>query len=133
MAQLMAGRLAEQMENVDLLVPVPLTAHRRRIRGHNQSEGLSSHLARIFGLRNAPGVLKRRGRSVPQARSESASERFRNVAGVFVVAQDNSIEHRNVALIDDVTTTGATLASCAEALRSAGAMSVVGLAFARED
>jgi ComF family protein len=133
MAQLMAGRMAEQLENVDLIVPVPLTAHRRRIRGHNQAEGLSSHLARIFGLEHDPGVLRRRGRSVPQARSASASERYRNVTGAFAVARDTSARHRRVALIDDVTTTGATLVSCAEALRSAGAASVVGLAFAHED
>jgi ComF family protein len=114
-------------------VPVPLTAHRRRIRGHNQAEGLSSHLARILGLEDAPGALKRRGRSAPQARSASASERHRNVAGVFVGTRDTSAKRRKVALIDDVTTTGATLVSCAEALRSAGAASVVGLAFAHED
>jgi ComF family protein len=133
MAELMAGQVVDPMRHVDLIVPVPLTSHRRRIRGHNQAEGLSSHLARIFGLEHAPGVLARRGRSVPQARSASASERHRNVAGAFVAAQDISIEHRNVALIDDVTTTGATLVSCAEALRAVGFASVVGLAFAHED
>jgi len=104
-----------------------------RNRGHNQAAALSMQLARSLELDHVPRALGRRGHAPPQARSANADERRRNVAGSFIVLQPDRVTGRRLALVDDVTTTGSTFGACAVALRAAGAASVWGLAFARED
>jgi ComF family protein len=130
MASLLAGAAAQA--RFDLVVPVPLSGLRKRTRGYNQAELLARALAGDLGVPAQPSALVRRRHTAPQARSADAEARHRNVAGAFV-CRDESLAGRRVLLIDDVTTTGATLAACAEALRTAGAASVWALAFARED
>jgi ComF family protein len=116
----------------DVIVPVPLSGWRRRTRGYNQSEALARALARELGLPLAPRALSRRKHAPPQARSATAEERRRNVEGAFA-ARAEPVAGRRVLLLDDVTTTGATLRACAAALKEAGARSVYAVAFARED
>lgn len=136
LAEPMAALLAEVVWReglaADVLVPVPLSGLRRRTRGFNQAESLAKALGRELDLPVKPKVLARPRHAPPQARSADASARQRNVAGAFVV-RDAEIAGARVLLVDDVTTTGATIAACAAALRAAGVESVSGLAFARED
>ena len=117
---------------INLVVPVPLAGLRRRTRGYNQAESLARVLGRDLELRVEPRALRRTRGAPPQARSAGAEARHRNVAGAFT-ARPELAEGARVLLIDDVTTTGATFAACATALREAGAASVCCLAFARED
>jgi ComF family protein len=133
MAELLSGCDWLHELSIDAIVPVPLAPARRRTRGHNQAEALSSHLAHSLAIEHLPRGLERPRSAPPQARSANADERQRNVAGAYVVRLPDAIERRRIAVVDDVTTTGATLASCAVALKSAGAAYVLGLAFARED
>jgi ComF family protein len=116
----------------DLIVPVPLTGRRRRERGFNQAALLGRELSRAVGL-PVSEALSRRSSPRHQAESASAEERWRNVEGAFVVSRPDSIRGRRLLLIDDITTTGATLDACARALREAGAAQVCGLTLARED
>jgi ComF family protein len=132
LAALMAPAARDDRLGADLIVPVPLSGLRRRLRGYNQSEALASALGRELGLPVLPGALRRRRHGAPQARSASAEERRRNVAGAFQ-ARGEELAGRRVLLVDDVTTTGATLGACAAALREGGAARVWALAFARED
>ncbi|MGH9772609.1 MAG: ComF family protein [Candidatus Acidiferrales bacterium] len=119
-----------------LLVPVPLHADRQRERGFNQAELLA------HGLRAA---LNRSGNQPPQVEGRclrralptrpqsglSPRARFENVRGVFVVNRPETVRGRAVILIDDVMTTGATISSCARALKEAGASQVLALTLAR--
>ncbi|HLF79523.1 MAG TPA: ComF family protein [Dehalococcoidia bacterium] len=116
----------------DVVVPVPVTGLRRRTRGYNQAGLLAAELARALDL-PATEALRRRGFAGQQARSASAEERRRNVAGVFAVAKPEAIEDRRVLLVDDIATTCATLDACAQRLLDAGARDVVALTLARED
>ena len=99
-------------------------------RGYNQSLLLAEGLARLSGLPLAEGILFRRKYVQPQARTLSAIERRRNVEQAF--ASRPLGKQLKVLLIDDVSTSGATLDACAHALKSAGAGGVWGLVFARE-
>jgi ComF family protein len=130
MASLLAD--AAKWTPVDLIVPVPLSGLRKRTRGYNQAELLARSLAAELGVPAQPRSLVRKQHTPPQARSADAESRRRNVAGAFA-CREASLAGRRVLLVDDVTTTGATLGACATALKLAGATSVHALAFARED
>ena len=103
--------------NIDAIVPVPLHYKRERERGFNQSELIAKHLAKRLGVRLDTSLLARIKNTKQQAELTVAGRR-RNVKDAFCA--DESANGLNVLLIDDVRTTGATLISCAEALRRFG-------------
>lgn len=110
------------------LVPVPLHRSRRRRRGFNQATLLAAALATRTGLPVAD-CLVRQGRGTTQV-GRGRAERAQAIEGAVAVRPDTEVpEH--VVLIDDVVTTGATLAACATALRAAGARSVRATTYAR--
>lgn len=113
----------------DLIAPVPLSQQRLRERGYNQADLLARPLAEWAGVPYAPRALTRSRHTLSQV-GLSAAERRQNVAGAFV-ADRRQVAGRQVVIVDDVCTTGATLAACAEALQDAGAAGVWGLTLAR--
>ena len=115
----------------EVLVPVPLHRKRWRERGYNQSSLLARELGKLIGLPVVDDCLVRQQYAPPQARTASVSERKSNVAGAFA-CRDGRLGGKQVLLIDDVSTSGATLDACAGALKSAGAASVWGLVLATE-
>ncbi|MDQ3720899.1 MAG: hypothetical protein M3350_09005 [Actinomycetota bacterium] len=110
------------------LVPVPLSTARRRERGYNQAERLAVALGRRTAL-PVEAVLRRRGRAGRQL-GRSRRERLTIPAETVQVAGSHGAPRRAV-LVDDVITTGGTLAVCAHALRRAGAVEVAAVAYAR--
>jgi len=113
-----------------VVVPVPLHAMRLADRGFNQSALLARRLARHIG---APlhVLAVARVRDTPRQVGLDRAERLANVAGAFVIAKPAAVRGRDVILVDDVCTTGATLRAVSSALREAGATSVVGAVVAR--
>ena len=128
LAQLMAEYLQDNPLPCDVLVPVPLHHRRIRERGYNQSSLLARELGRLVSLPVVEDSLIRKVNTPPQTRM-SAEERKKNVSEAF--SCDGRLRDKAVLLIDDVATTGATLESCAIALKEAGAVSVWGLVLAR--
>ncbi|MFZ0558661.1 MAG: ComF family protein [Methylovirgula sp.] len=128
----MARAGQEILAEADLLVPVPL--HRRRLiwRRFNQANALALSVARACGKKVDPFVLTRVKPTAPQV-GLSRAQRATNVQGAFAVPEEArlSVEGRAVVLVDDVTTTGATLNAAARALLRAGAQRVDVLVFAR--
>ena len=113
MADLMAGALMSA-PRPDALVPVPLHARRIRQRGYDQA----LELARPLALPLRADLLQRIRATAAQSELD-AGQRQRNLARAFAVA-DQAALPAHVALVDDVMTTGATLAAAAHALRTAG-------------
>ncbi|ALM09954.1 MAG TPA: hypothetical protein DEB30_02820 [Candidatus Peribacter riflensis] len=111
-----------------VLCPVPLHWARRFQRGFNQSELLARVVARERGLTVLP-LLKRRRWTGSQMK-RTREERLTGVQGAFCCTTDHPPAH--VVLIDDLSTTGATLESCARALREAGVFSVEGWVVAHD-
>ncbi len=112
-----------------LLLPVPLHKRRQRWRGFNQAEIIARPLAEYFGLDLSLELLVRRRYTRPQAKLEPAQRR-QSIKNSFVCRRQN-LAGKVILLIDDVATTGATLAECARILKSAGAKKVCGLVVAR--
>ena len=116
---------------VDVLVPVPIHRKRRRERGFNQSSLIGFELSRRNGMPVVEDCLIRSINTPPQVRTTSASERRKNIADAFICANEK-LKGRQVILIDDVSTSGATLNTCAGVLKASGAASVWGLTLALE-
>jgi competence protein ComFC len=114
---------------IDLVIPVPLTPKRKQNRGYNQSTLLGWPLALVFRLPFKPAALKRQRETKPQV-GLNAHDRFTNIENAFVAAPQ-MVKNKNVLVIDDVTTTGATMGACADALLKAGAACVYGLTLAK--
>jgi ComF family protein len=115
------------------IVSIPLARGRRIERGYDQAALLADHLARAAGAsrRRLPAALRRVRETPPQV-GRTRAERARNVAGAFE-ASGGALAGRDVLLVDDVVTTGATADAAAAALRRAGARSVVVVALARAE
>ena len=115
-----------------VLVPVPL--HRRRLwrRGYNQSAELARMLSRALDLDFAPDLVTRR-RHTRQQVGLSGAERRKNVEGAFSVNPQAVARHlgRRLVLVDDVLTTGATVAALARTLKRAGFDHIDVISFAR--
>lgn len=135
LARPMASWLSQALprdERIDLVVPVPMHWTRLYQRGFNQAALLTAELARRTGFTHAPRALRRPRRSVPQARLTGAQRR-RNARNAFAARRPEQIAGKSILLVDDVFTTGATLAACARELKRAGARRVVVLTLARVD
>jgi ComF family protein len=131
MASLMQ-HLIKDFEEISYVLPVPLHWRRLLRRRYNQSALLAYYLARGAQLPYAPLFLKRH-RATPTQGGRSAQERRDNMKNAFSTTKkgDSALSGKNILLVDDVWTTGATLASCAKNLRKAGAARVYTLTFAR--
>ena len=119
------------LESSDLIVPVPL--HRTRLwrRRYNQAAELARALARRTGLALDTAALIRSRSTPSQGTMVSARARRRNVLGAFQVPERSRVAGRNVLIVDDVLTTGATAEAVSRALKRAGAGKVQILALAR--
>lgn len=116
-----------------LLVPIPLHPSRRRARGYNQSELLAEELMRLDNgvmFEYAPRVLARQKKTKPQAHKEKRSARRENLRDAFVCPDPLRIRGCAVVLIDDITTTGATLAEAKRALATGKPRTVLAFAIA---
>ena len=115
-----------------VVAPVPLHWLRLLTRRYNQAALLSAHIARDAGLTHCPDLLQRR-RNTRSQEGRDRPGRFRNVSDAFRIHPRHAarIRDRPVLLVDDVMTSGATLAAGADACRAAGAASVSVLVLAR--
>ena len=118
------------VEAYESVVPVPLHRVHYRTRGFNQATLLAEELRDVFPNAERSEHLRRIRPTLTQSRIKDPATRKENVTGAFAVDADASFEGGRVLLIDDVVTTGATVADCARALRRAGATEVDVLAAA---
>jgi len=131
LGEYMAGYYSQNKLAGDYLVPVPLHAKRFRERGYNQSELLAQQLSLLTGVPVLDNAVTRVIDNKPQARTSSIEERRRNVENIFECG-NRSVDGKEVVIIDDVCTSGATLEACAKTLIKAGAKRTYGFTLARE-
>jgi ComF family protein len=131
LAELIASNLAElpHLEEIDLLCPVPLHDRKQAARGFNQAALLAGEIAGRLQKSMEPEALLQVRKTCDQIGLD-LEERFANVSGVFAVPSRVDIRGLNILLVDDVTTSGATLNEAARAIKAAGAASVAAVTVA---
>ncbi|MCA9915023.1 MAG: ComF family protein, partial [Anaerolineae bacterium] len=120
-----AALLTDLQWPVDMIVPVPLHARRLRERGYNQAEQIAIHAAQAAGI-PCVAAASQRVRFTETQVGLNRHERLQNVTESF--ASDASlVQGKTILIVDDVKTTGATLAACAQPMLNAGAKSIYAL------
>ncbi len=119
--------------DIEMFVPVPLHWLRRLARGYNQSLLIAKQLKRqgvkIKGVKINDDLVRIR-RTRQQASYTTFPQRIKNVAGAFAVREGHPFTGKNICLIDDIKTSGATLNECAKVLKEAGAVKVFAIVIA---
>lgn len=114
--------LFEDMRGADAIVPVPIHWRRYVVRRFNQASRIAGPVSIFFGL-PVVNALRRTRFNRPQA-SLNLKERMENVKGAFALRKSIGIEGKKVILIDDVMTSGSTVAECSKVLKKGGAKAV---------
>lgn len=139
LAGVLAKTLAEDLailsvlERAEILIPIPTTKRSGRWRGFDQTRVLANELSNILPHLSTTdtSVLVKNKKSIEQTKTKNRKERWENASLSFVVANSGPISGKRLVLIDDVTTTGATLHYARLALLGAGAKTVHCIAVAR--
>lgn len=123
------------MENFSdpILIHIPLSKSKLRERGYNQTEVITRELARLDDNRSFThdsDILLKTKDTKSQAKMSGRESRLRNLKGCFVVKSPEKIKNRNIIILDDITTTGATLHEASNILKKAGAKRVLCVAVA---
>ncbi|NJN53409.1 MAG: ComF family protein [Anaerolineae bacterium] len=129
LADLMISAWDEWKTPIDFVIPIPLHPEREKKRGYNQSALLARRFSQQLRYECVSDGLRRVRFTVPQV-GLNAEERSKNVQNAFAV-DEHQFTGKKVLLIDDVCTTGATLAAAAQSLLETGALSVSGYCLAR--
>ncbi len=153
-AEVLYGRILEELADLralenfqePILIPIPLAPKRKRERGFNQSLLICQNLIKIDSTNLRHGVdvnfdfsknfileknvLVKLKDTKHQAKIENRNERLKNIVGCFSIKNAEKIKNRNIILIDDVTTTGATLTEAHKILKQQGAKKIIAFAIA---
>ena len=131
LAQALKANMTAVIKESPLVLAIPMSASRLRERGFNHSEFLSRTIAESLSLAFIPGALKKIRNTNPQAECRVRRERLENIRDSFGVNPNLDFRGKNILLVDDVSTTGATLNEAARALKEAGAARIYAAVVAR--
>ncbi len=113
------------------VIAVPLSKKRLKQRGFNQAELIAQYLSDKLDIPLANNVLYKNRETISQVQIKNREKRLKNLKGVFDVKNPTLIKDKIIFLIDDVSTTGATIEECRKTLLASGAKKVIGVVVAR--
>ena len=139
--EILYGKIIEELSELSvmenfrkpILIPIPLSKKRYRERGYNQAELICKELIRLDNNVNFKfdnNILIKPKETKHQARMENREERLKNIIGSFAVKNKALIKKRNIILIDDIITTGATLTEARKIFKQAGARKIIAFTIA---
>lgn len=119
LAFIAAKEIAETgfFDGIDAIVPLPLSKKKLKERGYNQCDYIAAGISRATGIPVLKGAVVRTTANETQTH-KNRDERWKNVEGIFALDRPQDIEGKHVLLLDDILTTGATLASCAKTIQA---------------
>ena len=110
---------ADFFNDIDIIVPVPITWRRRMQREYNQSELIADGISKVTGIPVVTNAVKRVHFHESQTKMQ-LSERIKNVENAFRLLRPDLVAGKHVLLVDDIITTGSTIISCAKEIAKAG-------------
>ncbi len=118
-------------KGIDLIVYVPISKNKNKLRGFNQSELLAKHLSKLTGIKVIDALSKDEVKFSQAGLSREA--RLKNLSGTFHIKAENNdkLKGKNILIIDDVFTTGSTLSECAKELKKAKPKKIITATFAK--
>ena len=122
--------LCEFLKKFDLIIPVPMYKSKKSRRGYNQTELLANSLSKTLNIECRKDILVKVKENKTQSRLHE-KERIKNVKNVFSVESQNNIFGKNIILVDDISTTGATIGECAKLLKKVGADTICAFVIAK--
>lgn len=141
LGEILYERIIEEMSDLSLLenfkdpiiIPIPISGQRLRERGFNQTELLAQEIIhldteKVFQLKL--NILTKNVEKEHQARIKNKNKRLENIIGTFEVKKSEAISGHNIILIDDITTTGATLTEARKVLKKSGAKKIIAFTLA---
>ncbi|MCH7882936.1 ComF family protein [Patescibacteria group bacterium] len=132
LVELMYGAINQHLDTLPpqtKILAIPITEKRRRWRGFNQSELLAWELSKKLNLPFSHGLLKIR-ETRPQTEIKNRKERLENIKGAFAIMPGYTPPN-TIMIVDDISTTGATLNEAARVLKNAGAQKIIGVVIAK--
>jgi len=108
---------------IDLILPVPLHSLKKAERGFNQSFYIAKGMSKVTGFPVSQSILKRNRYTESQTK-KNMIERAENMAEAFSIRNQEKIKGKNILLVDDVLTTGATIRECGNVLKASGAANI---------
>jgi ComF family protein len=130
LVHLLKERIDTMAEEIDCIVPLPVTEKRLKERGFNQSFIIGEEIAKMTGKEIYPSVLVKTKQTKDQY-ALSRKERKKNIRGVFAVKNSHQISGKKVLLVDDLFTTGYTAQEASRSLLKSSAKEVIFFALAR--
>ena len=112
-------RKKQLYEPIDLIIGVPLHKSKLKQRGYNQADKIAEGLAEVLQVEFKENVLVKMAATECQTK-KSRIDRFKNTDQIFDIQDINCVKYKNIALVDDVLTTGATIEACGALLLDAG-------------
>ena len=119
LAFIAAKEIAETgfFDGIDAIIPLPLSKKKLKERSYNQCDYIAAGISRATGIPVLKGAVVRTTANETQTH-KNRDERWKNVEGIFALDRPQDIEGKHVLLVDDILTTGATLASCAKTIQA---------------
>jgi ComF family protein len=123
LGQVLGEEILSKNWGIDLIVPVPIHHLRKAERGYNQTDYIAKGLSSSLKIPNSTKLLKRTRHTESQTKL-NMNERAQNVSNAFKVKNSKKIKDKNILIVDDICTTGATILECGIVLYKAGAGSI---------
>jgi competence protein ComFC len=138
-AEIIYEKIIEELSELEIfenfknpiLIPVPLSKEKRKERGYNQTELLCENIMSLAeknkntNITYLKNIVYKTKNTLPQARIKNRRERLENLTNAFGIKNKEEIKNRNIIIIDDVTTTGATLKEIKKIIKQNGAKKIV--------
>lgn len=121
----------EFLKNYDIIIPVPMNKKKKRARGYNQTELIAKELSKHLNIQTDFKILLKQ-KNTPMQSSLGRNARIKNVQNVYKVMNKDKIIGKNVLILDDIYTTGATIQVCKKELQLAGAQKVGTIIIAKD-
>jgi ComF family protein len=131
LAELIYQRVSVPKDDSWVIIPIPLSKNRLKERGYNQTELLAEFFSQKIKIPICADALVKIKDTPAQVSIKNRKERLKNLEGAFAIKNPEKVSGKNIILIDDVSTTGATIREAKKTLKNGGAKKVIAIVVAR--